>query len=93
MRDEDAGIDTLRDRFACFNLRSYYVDLPETADLYHIPREEMRQGLIAVGKRLLEITEGDLHAMSAELDELYPIELSVYYEECIKVMQKKIARL
>ena len=45
---------------------------------------------IAISKRVLRITENEIRFMSEELEKLFPMEISVYYEECIFAMQEHI---
>lgn len=40
-----------------------------------------------MAKRILNITEEEIGAMSDELMELYPAAIAVYYEECNRSMQ------
>ena len=52
--------------------------------------EEMCKTATAISKRVLRITENEIRFMSEELEKLFPMEISVYYEECIFAMQEHI---
>lgn len=52
----------------------------------------LKEEMIAVGKRVLMITENEINEMSEELENLYPMEVSVYYEECIHAMQEHMKK-
>lgn len=67
-------------------------DFPGLAREFHLDPKEMRQGLIGVGKRVLDITEEELEELSDELCNLYPTAVAVYYEECIRAMQQLMNR-
>ena len=46
--------------------------------------------MIATAKKVLDITEDEIRAMSEELCDLYPAAYSIYYEECIHAIQEKM---
>ena len=52
--------------------------------------EEMCKTATAISKRVLRITENEIRFISEELEKLFPMEISVYYEECIFAMQEHI---
>ena len=63
---------------------------PAFAQTYNLDCEEMCKTATAISKRVLRITENEIRFMSEELEKLFPMEISVYYEECIFAMQEHI---
>ncbi len=47
----------------------------------------------ATAKQVLTITESEIRSLSDELIEMYPVGYGVYYEECIRLIQKYVSRL
>lgn len=93
-RSHDDAIGIIRQRLATFRRYLSVVDfsVPGLAREFNLDCEKMREGMIAVGKRVLMITENEINEMSEELENLYPMEVSVYYEECIHAMQEHMKK-
>ena len=60
---------------------------------YGIDPEKQKADMIATAKRVLTITESEIRSLSDELIEMYPVGYGVYYEECIRLIQKYVSRL
>ncbi len=88
-RNEDAGIDLLRQKFASFRQHISFqdFDIPGLAKEFHLDPDKQKSGMIATAKKVLNISEEEIMALSDELMEMYPAAIAVYYEECIKAMQ------
>ena len=44
--------------------------------------------MIRTAKRVAAISDQDLDALTDELSEMYPMDIAVFYEMCIRAMQK-----
>ena len=88
-RNEDAGIDLLRRKLASFRQHISFqdFDIPGLAKEFHLDHDKQKSGMIATAKKVLNITEEEITALSDELIEMYPAAIAVYYEECIKSIQ------
>ena len=67
-------------------------DIPSLAREFHLDPDMQKTGMIATAKRILNITEEEIHTMSDELMELYPAAIAVYYEECFRAIQEWMTR-
>lgn len=87
--NEDAGIEMMKHKLAAFRryISYQYFDIPGLAREFHLDPERQKAGMIAAAKRILDITEKEIDAVSEEVMELYPTAIAVYYEECIRSMQ------
>lgn len=92
--DEDSGIDAVKRTLQAFRRSLQYVtfNLPEIAAEYGLDPKKQKSSMIATAKRALTITESEIRELSDELIEMYPIGYSVYYEECIRIIQKFVSR-
>lgn len=92
--NSEMGIDQISRLLDGFrrHLQLQCFDYPGLAKEFHLDPKEMRQGIIAVAKRVLDITEEELDELSDELCNLYPTAVAVYYEECIRAMQQLMKR-
>ena len=87
--NEAAGIDLLRRKLTSFRQHISFqdFDIPGLAKEFHLDPDKQKSGMIATAKKVLNITEEEITALSDELMEMYPAAIAVYYEECIKAMQ------
>jgi len=90
----DSAISIIRQRLATFRRYLSVVDfnVPGLAREFNLDCEKMREGMMAIGKKVLLISENEINEMSEELENLYPMEVSVYYEECIYAMQEHMKK-
>lgn len=63
-------------------------NVPGLAREFDLDCNKMRESMIAAAKRTLLITDDEIEEMSIELENLYPTEIAVYYEECIRAIQE-----
>lgn len=79
----------MKHKLAAFQqyIRYQHLDVPGLAREFRLNLERQKTGMISTSKRILDITEEEIDAMSDELMELYPAAIAVYYEECIRSMQ------
>ena len=92
--NEDAGIAWMRNKLGAFckYQTQFSFDVPEFAVQLGLDPAEMKAGIITAAKKVLDITEEELSALSDELMELYPAGYAVYYEECIHAIQNKMRK-
>jgi hypothetical protein len=90
--NEDAGISWMANKLGAFRnyLAHLSFDLPEFAKELNLDPQEMKTGIVAAAKKVLDITEDEIIAMSDELCEMYPPGYAVYYEECVHAMQNRM---
>ena len=95
LMDEDLGIDAINQRLASFYryLSRVDFDVPGLAREFNLDPEHQKTVMIATAKKVLDITEDEIRMMSEELCEIYPADYSVYYEECIHIIQKRVKAL
>ena len=67
-------------------------DVPKLAGEFRLDREELNTGMIAAAKRVLDITDSEIRAMTDELMKGYPAVIAAYYEECIRFLQDWMKR-
>lgn len=93
--NEEKGVDQIAQILNSYryHLSFQKFDIPGLAKEFYLDPEEMRLGMIATAKRVLEITEDDITELSDELCELYPVAIAVFYEECIHAMQQHMEKL
>lgn len=93
--DEETGINAAKATLQEFKRHLQYVtfDLPGVAAEYGIDPEKQKADMIATAKQVLTITESEIRSLSDELIEMYPVGYGVYYEECIRLIQKYVSRL
>ena len=89
---QEEAYSILRRLLASFSRRLNLVDfdIPDLAREFNLDCNKMREGMIAVAKRTLLITDEEIEEMSVELENLFPMEVAVYYEECIRAIQEHI---
>ena len=89
---QDCAVGILRQQLSAFqkSLTRVKFNHPAFAQAYNLDCEEMCKTATAISKRVLRITENEIRFMSEELEKLFPMEISVYYEECIFAMQEHI---
>lgn len=92
---EDAGVEMMKQKLIAFRryIELLSFDIPGLAREFHFDPDRQKAGMVAVAKKILNITEDEIRAMSDELMELYPAAIAVYYEECIRSIQDRIKRL
>ena len=92
---EDSIADHLRSPL--FQFRHYTqmesFNISGLACEFNLDPEEMRIGMISTVKRAEAITDDALNELSDELMEMYPAAVAVYYEECIRAVREKAAKL
>ena len=90
--DYHATVDVPKEEMGTCPMRN--VDLSKldsyVAKISPIPSIQMDSVMIATAKKVLDITEDEIRAMSEELCDLYPAAYSIYYEECIYAIQEKM---
>ncbi len=89
---EDRGIDEISRIFAMYreNLTYFDYDLPETATKICMSAEEAHEIMVDTARRVLDITDDEIEEMGTELQNLYPLPVAVYYEECVHAMQEHV---
>ena len=92
LMNEDLGIEAIKQRLATFRNHLSYVDfdIPGLAREFNLDPARQKAVMIATAKKVLDITEDEIRAMSEELCDLYPAAYSIYYEECIHAIQEKM---
>lgn len=68
-------------------------DVPGLAAEFHLDRDQLKRGMASTIRNTLTISENDISAMSDELMEMYPASIAVFYEECIRAIQKRAKQL
>jgi len=68
-------------------------DVPGLAAEFHLDRDQLKRGMASTIKNTLMISDDDITAMSDELMEMYPVSVAVFYEECIRSIQKRAQQL
>ena len=56
----------------------------------HMDPEEMKDGMIAVAKKVFSITDEEINALVDELSKMYPEGYADYYAGCIYAMQERM---
>ena len=94
LHNQDAGIEMMKHKLEAFRryIRYQHFDVPGLAWEFRLDPERQKAGMISTAKRILNITEEEIGALSDELMELYPAAIAVYYEECIRAMQDWMQR-
>jgi len=91
--NEDAGkawADNKLDAF-CDYIRWLSFDVArEFAPDLHMDPEQMKEEMIAAGKRVLDITDDEIDALAEELSKMYPEGYADYYAGCIYAMQERM---
>lgn len=92
---EDAGIERARNKLSAFcgYQSRFSLDFTVFAEQLGLDPGEMNTGAVSAAKKVLEISEDEIKALSDELCEMYPAGYAVYYEECIHAMQAKMKRV
>jgi len=95
IKDFDAMTDSLMSNHWRFKHRAENeaFNVSRLAREFHLDPNEMRNGMLAVLKRTLSITESDINEMSDELGKMYPIPIAVLYEERIRTIIEEAKRL
>lgn len=65
----------------------------EFAPDLHLEPETMKSGMIAVAKKVLDITDKEIDTLSDELSKMYPTGYADYYADCIYAIQERIRNL
>ncbi len=86
---QEGAYTILRRLLTSFRRHISLVDfnIPGLAHEFNLDCDEMREGMIEAAKRTLLIADDEIEEMSIELENLYPMEIAVYYEECIRAIQ------
>ena len=83
------GMSFLKENLQTFDdhvsLQSF--KFPGLAKEFHLDADELRHGMIKTAKRVETISDEDLNLLTDELSEMYPMEIAVFYEMCIRSMQ------
>ena len=89
---EDAGIALAQNKLSAFcgYQARFSLDFTTFAEQLGLDPAEMNAGVLSAAKKVLDITQDDIRALSDELCETYPPGYAVYYEECIHTMQEKM---
>ena len=92
---EDAGIAWAQNKLSAFCRYQVHFSFVFTtfAEQLSLGPAEMNAGVLSAAKKVLDITEDEIRALSDELCEMYPAGYAVYYEECIHAMQMKMKRV
>ena len=92
MRSEDACVESLIRHMQEFKKHLSFIDfdIPGLAREFHISPDKQKNVMISTAKRILDITEDDIAAMTDELGLMYPVGYDVYYEKCIEAMKEKM---
>ena len=92
---EDAGIALAQNKLSAFcgYQARFSLDFTIFAEQLGLDPTEMNAEALSVAKKLLEISEDEIRALSDELCEMYPPGYAVYYEECIHAIQEKMKRV
>ena len=92
---EDAGIAWEQNKLSAFcgYQSRFSLDFTTFAKQLGLDPAEMNAGVLSVAKKVLEISEDEIRALSDGLCEMYPAGYTVYYEECIHAMQAKMKRV
>jgi hypothetical protein len=92
---EDAGIAWAQNKLSAFcgYQARFSLDFTTFAEQLGLDASEMNAGVLSAAKKVLDITEDEIRALSDELCEMYPSGYAVYYEECIHAMQAKMKRV
>lgn len=92
---EDAGIAWAQNKLSAFcgYQARFSLDFTIFAEQLGLDSAEMNAGVLSTAKKVLEISEDEIRALSDELCEMYPAGYAVYYEECIHAMQAKMKRV
>lgn len=91
--NEEAGrswADNKLDAFCDYMRRLSFDTACEFAPELHMDPEQMKAGMIAVGKRVLSITDDEIDALVDELSKMYPEGYADYYAGCIYAMQERM---
>lgn len=65
-------------------------DYSSLAEEFHIDPGLLQSGMIETAKRVIDIPDEDLDQLSDELSDMYPMEIAVYYEMCIRKMRERM---
>ena len=68
-------------------------DEPSFAAEFNLDPAFMESEMIKTAKKITEITDNEISMMCDELEKMFPIEISVYYEDCVREMQKKVSTI
>ena len=92
---EDAGIAWAQNKLSAFcgYQARFSLDFTIFAEQLGLDSAEMNAGVLSAAKKVLDITEDEIRALSDGLCEMYPAGYTVYYEECIHAMQAKMKRV
>lgn len=85
----EIGMGFLKENLWTFDdhVRLQSFNLPGLAKEFHIDADEFQHGMIKTAKRVETISDDDLKSLTDELSEMYPMEIAVFYEMCIRSMQ------
>ena len=94
--NEDAGFTWAQnklDAFCGYIGRLSFDAACEFAPELHMDPEKMKDGMITVAKKVLDITDEEVDTLVEELSQMYPAGYAEYYAGCICAMQERMRML
>lgn len=91
--NKDAGFTWAQnklDAFCGYIGRMNFDAACEYAEQLQMDPEKMKNGIITVAKKVLDITEEEIDALVDELSQMYPAGYAEYYAGCICAMQERM---
>jgi hypothetical protein len=85
-----AWADNKLDAFCDYMRRLSFDAACEFAPELHMDPEKMKNGMITVAKKVLDITDEEIDAMVDELSKMYPAGYADYYAGCIYAIQERM---
>ena len=82
-----------REKRLAFILGRLNFGKPSLAAELNLDPAFMESEMIKTAKKVTEITDNEISMMCDELEKMFPIEISVYYEDCIREMREKMSSI
>ena len=94
LHNKNAGREMMKHKLDAFRryIGNQSFDIPKLAEGFQFDREELKAGMIAAAKRVLDVPDCEIRAMTDELMKGYPAVIAAFYEECIRSMQDRMIR-
>ena len=94
LHNKNAGREMMKHKLDAFRryIGNQSFDIPKLAEGFQFDREELKAGMIAAAKRVLDAPDCEIRAMTDELMKGYPAVIAAYYEECIRFLQDWMKR-
>lgn len=90
----DAGTEQLRRMLRHFSQHPFESDaelcLQSVAAHLNMDADDLRPSYMQTMERFCKVTEAQVAELTEVLSDIYPVGLIVYYEECIKILQRKV---